>query len=59
MEGASGALVPVIGVRNRALFTVQVRMDGHAVYGFEFVDQVVGVSPISFCIPPERRKWDG
>jgi len=38
---ATGALIPVVSVRGRAFLAMQVGVDGHAFYRFEFVNQRV------------------
>lgn len=59
VEMPTGARVPVLGVRQRAFFAVQIGVHGHAVRGFEFVYQAVGLGPVAFGIPPESGQSRG
>jgi hypothetical protein len=59
LEVAAGAVVPVIGVGGGAFLAMQVGVNGHAVRGFQFVNQAVGLCPIAFGIPPEGSERSG
>lgn len=59
MVVASGAGVPVVRVRRRALFAVQVGVDCHPLAGLELIDQGVRAGPVALRVPPEGGEWSG
>jgi hypothetical protein len=49
----TGAPVPIVGIGERALFAMEVGMNGHSVGGFQFIDEAVGAGPVTAGVPPQ------
>ena len=58
-EAVAAAPVPVFSIRGRAFFAMEVGVNGHAVVCLQFVDQGVGLRPVSLGVPPQRFERNG